>query len=162
MPVADAEALDRLAGRHGLFLCVQCGKCAAVCPMGTLFPDFSYDASPRGVIERALLGFEMKGHAGLWFCLTCEVCTDLCPAGVRFRDFVAELREHLVEGGETEYGSYCSACGDYLWPCHTTEHMKETLGAGEATAAHLGLCPRCRRYNYGKTMQALAPSKRRR
>jgi len=160
MPVADAQVLDRLAGRHGLFLCVQCGKCAAVCPMGKLFSDFSYDASPRGVIERALLGFRMEGHAGLWFCLTCEVCTDLCPAGVRFRDFVAELREHLVEGGDTEYGSFCRGCGAYLWPHHTTEHMREALG--EATGEHLGLCPRCRRYNYGKTMQALAPSKRRR
>lgn len=160
MRVVDAELIDRLAGRHGLFLCVQCGKCAAVCPMGTLFPDFSYDASPRGVIERALLGLEMKGHAGLWFCLTCEVCTDLCPAGVRFRDFVAELRGHLVEGGERVYGSFCTACGAFLWPRHTTDHMKEALG--EATEAHLGLCPRCRRYNYGKTMQALAPSRRRR
>jgi Fe-S oxidoreductase len=160
MPVTEAETLDRLAGRHGLFLCVQCGKCAAVCPMGKLFPDFDYDASPRGVIERALLGFQMKGHAGLWFCLTCDVCTDLCPAGVRFRDFVAELRGHLVEGGEREYGSFCNGCGTFLWPQHTTEHMKEALG--EATEAHLGLCPRCRRYHYGKTMQALAPSRHRR
>jgi Fe-S oxidoreductase len=157
MPVAGAEVLDRLAGRHGLFLCVQCGKCAAVCPMGKLFSDFSYEASPRGVIERALLGFAMEGHAGLWFCLTCEVCTDLCPAGVRFRDFVAELREHLVEEGDTEHGSFCRGCGAYLWPRHTLEHLKGALG--EAAEAHLGLCPRCRRYNHGKTMQALAPGK---
>jgi heterodisulfide reductase subunit C len=158
MRVADGEVLDRLAAEHGLYLCVQCGKCAAVCPMGKLFSDFDYEASPRGVIERALLGLEMEGQAGLWFCLTCELCTDLCPAGVRFRDFQEALRAHLVAAGETTFASFCRACGAYLWPNHTTEHMNRALGSD--SEEHLTLCPRCRRYDHGKTMRTLAPPKR--
>ncbi|MHC4549250.1 MAG: 4Fe-4S dicluster domain-containing protein [Planctomycetota bacterium] len=160
MPVVGAEVLDRLAGRHGLFLCVECGKCAAVCPMGKLFADFSYEASPRGVIERALLGQPMEGHAPSWLCLTCDLCTSLCPAGVRVRDFVEALRAHLVAAGEREYGSFCTVCGAYLWPRHTVEHLKGFLT--DAAEAHLTLCPRCRRYNHGRTMRALAPPRTKR
>ncbi len=168
-----SDAIERLAIQYGLFLCVECGKCVAVCPMGEVFDDFSYEVSPRGVIERVLLRFETAEEGGLaepvlskilttsrlWFCLTCDLCTDLCPAGVRFRDFVEAARRVAMDSGVTEHGLFCRRCGAYLWPRHTVEYLKQTLG--DAADGLLTLCPTCRRYDFGQRVKALAPGSRR-
>jgi len=148
-----SDIVERLAGEYGLLLCVECGKCVAICPMGEVFDDFSYEVSPRGVVERALLGLEMLEHVGVWFCLTCDLCTDLCPAGVRFRDFVEAVRWLTIEAGSTEHGSFCRQCGAYLCPQHTMEYLKHRLG--EAAGELLTLCPRCRQYDFGEKVRAL-------
>lgn len=152
------DAIELLVSQYGLFLCVECGKCVAVCPMEEIFHDFSYEVSPRGVIERALLDSEVLEDGWLWFCLTCDLCTDLCPAGVRFRDFVEATRQWVIEAGITEYVSLCRNCGVVLWPQHTTEYLKQKLG--EDTEGFLALCPRCRQYDFGEKMKALAPGSR--
>jgi heterodisulfide reductase subunit C len=144
--------------QYRLSLCVECGKCVAACPMREVFDDFSYQVSPRGVIQRALRGGEVAELAGMWFCLTCDLCADLCPAGVRFRDFVEAARRLAIEAGVTEHGSFCRDCGTYLWPQHTAEHVKRVLG--EAAEELLTLCPRCRRYDFGNKVKALAPGSR--
>jgi hypothetical protein len=87
------------------------------------------------------------------------LCTNLCPAGVRFRDFIQAARRLTIEAGITEHGSFCRHCGAYLWPQHTTEHLKQILG--EAAEELLTLCPRCRRYACGEKMKALTPASRR-
>ncbi|MGA9348536.1 MAG: 4Fe-4S dicluster domain-containing protein [Anaerolineae bacterium] len=153
-----SDAIERLANQYGLSFCVECGKCVAVCPMGEIFDDFSYEVSPRGVIERALLDLEIMEDARLWFCLTCDLCTNLCPAGVRFRDFVEASRWLTIEAGAGVYGSFCRNCGAYLWPQHTVEYLKKTLG--EAAEKLLTLCPRCRQYDFGDKVKALAPGSR--
>lgn len=169
-----SDVIERLAGQYGLSLCVECGKCVAVCPMGEIFDDFSYEVSPRGIIERALLDLEVTEDGGstvpalsvaeglttsqLWFCLTCDLCTNLCPAGVRFRDFVEATRRLAIGAGDTEYGSFCRNCGAYLWPRHTVEYLKQTLG--EAAEELLTLCPRCRQYGFGERVKALIPGNR--
>jgi len=127
--------------------------------MGEIFDDFSYQVSPRGVIERALLDFEVLEDGRLWLCLTCDLCTDLCPAGVRFRDFIEATRRLVIEAGDMEYGSFCRDCGAYLWPRHTVEYLKQTLG--ESSEELLTLCPRCRQYDFGEKVKALAPGSRR-
>jgi heterodisulfide reductase subunit C len=96
--------------------------------MGEIFDDFEHEVSPRGVIARVLMDFELPHNGRLWFCLTCDLCTDLCPAGVCFRDFVEALRQATVEAGSAEYACFCRACGAYLWPQHTVEYLKQTLG----------------------------------
>jgi len=125
--------------------------------MGEIFDDFSYEVSPRGVIERVLLDSEIPKDSQFWFCLTCDLCTNLCPAGVRFRDFIEAARWLTVEAGVTEYGSFCCNCGAYLCPLHTVEYLKQTLG--EATEELLTLCPRCRQHDFGERVKALAPGK---
>jgi heterodisulfide reductase subunit C len=146
-----SEVIERLASEHGLFLCVECGKCVAVCPMGEIFDDFSYEVSPRGVIERVLLDFEVPQNGRLWFCLTCDLCTNLCPAGVGFRDFVEALRRLNIEAGDAEYGAFCRDCGVYLWPQHTVAYLEQT----QASEEFLTRCPRCRRRDFGEKVKAL-------
>ena len=153
-----SDIVERLVNQYGLLLCVECGKCVAVCPMGRIFDDFSHEVSPRGVVKRALSGLEVLKHVGIWFCLTCDLCTELCPAGVRFRDFVEAARRLTVEAGVAEYGAFCRGCGVYLWPQHTVEYLGRVLG--EAAEGLLALCPRCRRFGFGEKVKALAPGGR--
>ena len=152
--------VERLAVQYGLFLCVECGKCVAVCPMGEIFDDFSYEVSPRGVIEAVLVegGVEELNSNRFWFCLTCDLCTDLCPAGVRFGDFVEAIRHIAIESGVTEYCLFCRKCGTYLSPGHTVNHLKQTLG--EAAEELLTLCPKCRQYDFGEKVKALTAGSR--
>ena len=153
------SSIEQLTSEYGLFLCVECGKCVAVCPIGEVFNNFPYEVSPRGLIERLMIDPEIPEDDSLWFCLTCDLCTDLCPAGVRFRDFVQVLRQWLIEKGVTQYGSFCDNCGAYLYPQHTFEYMIQTLG--ENSEELLSLCPRCRRYEIGEKVKTLLPGKQR-
>ena len=152
-----SEVIEQLASKYGLFLCVECGKCVAVCPIGDIFNNFSYEVSPRGIIERILIDPEIPEDDSLWFCLTCDLCTELCPAGVRFRDFIEVTRQWLIENGVTRYGSFCDSCGTYLYPQYILEYAKQTLG--ENTEELLRLCPRCRRYEIGSKVKTLLPGK---
>ena len=45
------DEIERLASEYGLTLCMQCGKCVAVCPMSKVSAEFSYEVSPRGVVD---------------------------------------------------------------------------------------------------------------
>ncbi len=156
-----STAIEQVANQYGLILCVECGKCVAVCPMGEIFDDFSYEVSPRGIIGAVLVegGVKALNADRFWFCLTCDLCTDLCPAGVRFRDFIEAIRLMAIESGVTEHSLFCRNCGTYLWPWHTVKYLKQTLG--EATEGLLTLCPRCRRYLLGEKVKALVPGKKR-
>jgi len=155
-----AEVLEQAIQRYGLALCVDCGKCVAVCPMGEIFEDFSYEVSPRGVIEAVLIDGEaaLLGASQLWFCLPCDMCSSLCPAGVRFRDFVEASRMLAVRRGVREHAQFCRGCGSYLWPEHTVGYLKGKLG--EVAEAASTLCPRCRRYAFGAKVKALLPGGR--
>jgi heterodisulfide reductase subunit C len=153
-----SEMIEQLASKYGLFLCVECGKCVAICPIGEIFNNFSYEISPRGVIERIMIDPEIPEDDSLWFCLTCDLCTDLCPAGVRFRDFVEVTRQWLIKTGITQYGSFCENCGKYLYPRYILEYMKQTLG--DEAEEFLRLCPSCRRYEIGEKLKTLLPGKR--
>ncbi|HEY44704.1 MAG TPA: 4Fe-4S dicluster domain-containing protein [Anaerolineae bacterium] len=150
--------IESLASKYGLYLCVECGKCVAICPMGEIYTHVSYEISPRGIIERILLDPEIPEDDCLWFCLTCDLCTNLCPAGVRFRDFVEVARQVAIKNGITEYSSFCDGCGTYLYPEHILGYLKQELG--ETAEELLTLCPRCRRYDFGEKLKAQIPGKR--
>ena len=151
--------LDQLADRYGLFLCVECGKCSAVCPMGDLYDDYRYDISPRGIINRGLVAADFEQDDHLWSCLTCDMCTDLCPAGVQIRDYVMAVREWLIAGGHDEHAAKCSGCGTYIGPRRTDEHLRRTLGEGSGEDL-LALCAPCRRREMGRKMSTLVPTRR--
>lgn len=153
------KAMEAMVEESALSLCVECGKCVAVCPMAEIFEDFSYQVSPRGIVEKVLLDLEVLEEAGIWFCLTCDVCTQICPAGVRYREFVERARLLAIERGVTEHGLFCQTCGHYFLPLHTLEHLREKLG-GRANG-YLTLCPKCRPYYFGeKVKESLSRSRR--
>jgi heterodisulfide reductase subunit C len=152
------DSIRELMQQTRVFLCVECGKCASACPMTEIFDDFSYEVSPRGIVEKALFGFDILADVGIWFCLTCDVCTELCPAGVRFRDFVQGVRAVAMEQGVTDQSVFCQRCGRYVLPAHTMEYIEGKLKS-DSDDEYLRLCPACRRYDFTEKLKALRPGK---
>jgi heterodisulfide reductase subunit C len=151
-------AIAELMKETKAMLCVECGKCTSACPMTEIFEDFSYDVSPRGIVEKALLGFDLLTDVGIWFCLTCDVCTELCPAGVRFRDFVGGVRALAIEEGLTDHGVFCERCGKFVVPLHTVEYVQGKVSDREAQD-YLRLCPSCRRYEFTARVKDMHPGR---
>jgi Fe-S oxidoreductase/coenzyme F420-reducing hydrogenase delta subunit len=87
-PPPMAEAITR----RDVYLCQDCGKCTASCPLtlsGKMF-------SPRKLVNDILHqepGPSVKQdiHA----CLTCGICHERCPSDVDFPEFVREVRTWL-------------------------------------------------------------------
>jgi len=111
-----ADTVSEIASQCDLFLCVECGKCVAACPMTEIFKDFSYEISPRGMIEKTLMEFDVLTDIGIWFCLTCDVCTEICPAGVRYRDFVEGVRQLALGRASPSTASSVSVVADSFYP----------------------------------------------
>lgn len=85
------------AREHGLFACIQCGKCTGGCPV-----SYKTALNIRDVIYRLLAsgnGFELGGFDELWDCTTCSTCTARCPKEVDPMEVMIALRSAVVEGG---------------------------------------------------------------
>ncbi len=82
---------------HGLFACIQCGKCTGGCPMAT-----KTRLNPRSLIYHLLVagnGFDIEGREELWDCTTCATCYSRCPKLVNPMAAVIALRSAFVERG---------------------------------------------------------------
>ena len=86
-------------------LCLDCGKCTAVCPVAQYDPDFN----PRLIVQRKL-GGDSSGlqDDSIWSCLTCHMCVERCNYHVAFPDFVSALR---YESRRQGYRVKCSHGG---------------------------------------------------
>ena len=92
----DATELRTFAIENALFRCIQCGKCAASCPMG-----FKTILNPRKLVYQTLVAGELdpQAHQELWDCTTCFTCSIRCPKEVDPGNMVIQLRTLLVEDG---------------------------------------------------------------
>ncbi len=87
--MVDVAALRR---ETGVVLCLDCGKCSALCPLAG-FDGFS----AAGVAAIRDDGDDLARLAApVQRCLTCGYCELRCPQGVRFGDFVKGLRTGLA------------------------------------------------------------------
>ena len=89
----DPTFLDRLrlGGAFDARLCMNCGTCTALCPLGV-------ELMPRRLFRYALLGNreEVLAHTETIFCcLLCRMCEANCPAGVHIAENVRALRTYL-------------------------------------------------------------------
>ena len=94
---------DILSAR-GAHLCVECGKCAALCPMAETASEYSRLTSPRGVVQQALRGADVF--------IVQSVCSS--PNGFDVNDNLMELlimidaakraSAHSVSAVITHYG----------------------------------------------------------
>jgi len=92
----DATELRTFAIENALFRCIQCGKCAASCPMG-----FKTILNPRKLVYETLVAGELdpQAHQELWDCTTCFSCSIRCPKEVDPANMIIQLRTLLVEDG---------------------------------------------------------------
>jgi heterodisulfide reductase subunit D len=82
--------LDQLVRQTGVFRCLECGKCTAICPIS----QYDYRFSPRRTVGRALMRHDqaLLSDDRLWTCLTCWHCSQVCPAGVAYPELTLGVR----------------------------------------------------------------------
>jgi len=93
--------LQRVINDTKVRLCLDCGKCTAVCPVTRYDAEFN----PRLVVQGALSqnGYGPVGET-IWSCISCNMCMERCNYNVKFTDFIRYLRyKALVEGAEVQY-----------------------------------------------------------
>ena len=88
--------------------CLECGKCAASCPVTRMRPEYS----PMLTVERALreMDDEIAEDQSLWTCMTCGACSFRCPSGVDYPGFIRRVRElHTGARGTCSHGGLFTA-----------------------------------------------------
>jgi heterodisulfide reductase subunit D len=82
--------LHQLMRQTGVFRCLECGKCTAICPIS----QYDHCFSPRRTVGRALMRHDrtLLSDDRLWTCLTCWHCSQVCPAGVAYPELTLGVR----------------------------------------------------------------------
>ncbi len=90
----------------GARLCLDCGKCTAVCPVARANGSFS----PRKIVANVVAGDEdaLKDET-IWHCLTCKLCSERCPSDVDYVDLTKVVRVDAYNGGKEALCSHGSA-----------------------------------------------------
>jgi heterodisulfide reductase subunit D len=72
------------------FLCLECGKCTAVCPISKVNNEYS----PRRLLAEGLFynAEDLVSNRLLWSCLTCLLCSQRCPVDVRYSEYMRDVR----------------------------------------------------------------------
>lgn len=138
--------MDTIFRSAGVYGCVECGKCVAVCPMHEMYPDFSIKMSPRGILKKALLMSNIVPDDNIWYCTECNACTETCPEGVSCRDLIRSLRKITLERGLVRNVSTCRDCGVAFVPVPVMGYIRHRLN--DKPLNFLDICPSCRRKAY--------------
>lgn len=139
--------IEGLIQENNLYLCLECGKCSAVCPMLDFYGEYVYDRSPRGVVERLSFDPEKIDDEALWYCLACKECTFFCPCGINFQNFMMALRGLLLQHGYDKHALFCPVCGNYIMPKKEFEHLQKGE-SGEKIGELLSVCEGCKKSSY--------------
>lgn len=78
-------------GEFDAQMCMNCGTCTALCPLGV-------DFLPRRLFRSVVLGDRAKVLAekdAIFECLLCRLCEANCPAGVHIAENVRALRVYV-------------------------------------------------------------------
>ena len=143
------EEIENIKKTSGVYSCVECGRCVAVCPMAEMYANFSIAMSPRGVIKKALVGEDLIGDVNIWYCTECNAGTDVCPQGVSCRDLIHGLRKIAMEEATTDKGKYCAHCNAPFVAVPVEDFVFARLWAEAPNVIKvLELCPSCRRERY--------------
>jgi electron transport complex protein RnfC len=72
-------------------VCINCGRCLAVCPLG-LKPAELAELSNQNLIDEAK-------REGVLDCCQCGLCTAICPGGRQNTEIIRKLKEAAMKGG---------------------------------------------------------------
>lgn len=149
------EAIQALMDTNHLNLCVECGKCSAVCPMVNFYGEYVHNRCTRSVVERLCFDPESIDDEVLWYCWACMECTFFCPSGVDFQNFMTSFRQLLGSHGYSEHAFFCKACGTYMMPKRQLEYLEATL-QNKGNQELLYECPNCKKRKYLSVLSRLA------
>lgn len=90
-------AMEQGIRSTGVFRCLECGKCTAVCPVSR----YDHRFSPRRTVGRALMRHDeaLLADDRLWACLTCLCCSQVCPAAVAYTELTLAVRTEACKLG---------------------------------------------------------------
>jgi len=103
-------------GGEEILECIQCGKCAAVCPMALAgFPIFN-----KKLIQAIFLGAReaLLDDSSIWACQSCNRCTEICPRDVRPFEIILAMRRVAVR--------------EFAVPAMSVEGLKSLYDVGHA------------------------------
>jgi heterodisulfide reductase subunit C len=149
------EAIQALMETNRLNLCVECGKCSAICPMVKLYGEYVHNRGTRSMVERLCFDPDGIDDEALWYCWACTECTFFCPSGVDFQNFMTGFRRLLVSHGYTEHAASCKVCGTYMMPKRQLQILETNL-TGKGSAELLYDCPNCKKDKYLSVLHKLA------
>ncbi len=88
--VEQSVALERAVRELGVYRCLECGKCTAICPIS----HYDHRFSPRRTVGRALMRHDraLLTDDRLWTCFTCLHCSQVCPVNVGYSDLTLAVR----------------------------------------------------------------------
>ncbi len=104
----DQEMIDKIKEISGqdVYKCMQCGTCAAACPMRDIM-----DLSPTRLVHMIHFGrrSEVTSANTTWICASCLMCQVRCPRGIdvprvmeAVRQLTLRLNENYIEPFEIE------------------------------------------------------------
>jgi Fe-S oxidoreductase len=119
-------SLEQTVKQTGVFRCLECGKCTAVCPMS--YHDHHF--SPRRTVGRALMRKDeaLLTDDRLWACLTCLHCSQVCPAGVAYSDLTLGVRTEAHKLGEATVCTHGEAIHAWMRMMADPELKQNRLG----------------------------------
>jgi heterodisulfide reductase subunit D len=105
-------ALEQTVRQTGVFRCLECGKCTAVCPLS----EHDHHFSPRRTVGRALMRRDeaLLTDDRLWACLTCLHCSQVCPAAVAYADLTLGVRVEAHKRGRAAVCTHGEAIHSWM------------------------------------------------
>ena len=90
-----AQQIEEACGEN-VYLCFQCKKCTAGCPVADHF-----DLTPHRLLRAAQLGQKemVLRSRTIWLCAACEACVTRCPQGVDLPRIMDALKKMAVREG---------------------------------------------------------------
>ncbi len=89
--VSLAERIERATGENA-FLCYQCQRCSAGCPMAEHF-----DLLPSEVLRAIQEGDESVIRSRtVWLCASCQTCNTRCPQGIDLPAILDHFRQQTL------------------------------------------------------------------
>ncbi len=105
------------------FLCLECGKCTAVCPISRYNDSYS----PRRLLAEGLFygADNLASESLLWSCLTCQLCSQRCPVDVRYAEYMRDVRAVAYKMGKTGNPSH-SGVLHHIMEMHAEPDLKQS------------------------------------
>ena len=147
--------IQALMEANHLNLCLECGKCSAICPMVNFYGEYVHKRCTRSVVEKLCFDPEGIDDEALWYCWACKECTFFCPSGVDFQNFMIDFRELLAAHGYREHAHFCSICGSYMMPKKQLDYLEATMHLN-GNAELLLECENCKKGKYADVLYRLA------